>query len=411
MTSRASEHPDLDLLLSLHLMGGAAVFAFGLVFLLLGHPVAAACEGAFVACLLGTYAWLRTAGRGVAAIATFHIAVVFLDITGITLSLGGLVASGGFMVWGIISPLAAMMFLRRRAVLLASSAYILLLALSWLIVPTGSWVVPLRPELLAPFTAANLAGGSLLALLTLGYFLGKLRAEQQRADNLLLNMLPAEIAEILKHRPGTIAEHHAGASILFADIVGFTPMCRGLEPTRVVEVLNEVFSRFDALAAHYGVEKIKTIGDCYMVAAGVPRTDPRHAELLTAMALEMVQVAQLTEVDGQPLQVRVGISSGPVVAGVIGQRKFIYDLWGDAVNLASRMESHGATDEVRVTEPTWRLIEHAFAGESQGLQTIKGVGEVAVWRISGWRRGVEPLPILGAVLSAQASRTERAAAD
>jgi adenylate cyclase len=411
MAPRASEHPDLDLLLSLHLMGGGAVLAFCLVFLLLGHPVAAACEGAFLACLVGTYAWLKSAGRGVAPIAAFHIVVVFLDISSITLCLGGLVASGGFMVWGIIGPLAAMMFLGRRSVLLSSGAYVLLLALSWLVEPTGSWVAPLQPELLAPFTAANLAGGSLLALLTLGYFLGKLRAEQRRADNLLLNMLPAEIAEILKHQPGTIAEHHEGASILFADIVGFTPMCRGLEPTQVVEVLNEVFSRFDALATHYGVEKIKTIGDCYMVAAGVPRPDARHAELLAAMALEMVRAAKLTSVAGEPLQVRVGISSGPVVAGVIGQRKFIYDLWGDAVNLASRMESHGARGQVRVTQPTWQLIEHAFEGESQGQQAIKGVGQVEVWRVLGWRQGVESLPALGSLPPTQALVASRAAAD
>ncbi len=392
MTPRASERQDLDLLLNLHMMGGAAVLAFGLVFLLLGHPVAAACELVFVACLVGTFAWLKTTGRAIAAIATFHIVVVFLDITSITLSLGGLVPSGGFMVWGIISPLAAMMFLGRRAVLITSGAYILLLAVSWVVEPTGSWVVPLPDQLRAPFTAANLAGGSLLALLTLGYFLGKLRAEQRRADALLLNMLPAEIAEVLKHQPGTIAEHHEGASILFADIVGFTPMCRGLTHTQVVDVLNEVFSRFDELAAHYGVEKIKTIGDCYMVAAGVPREDPRHAELLAAMALEMVRVAQLTTVEGAPLRVRVGISSGPVVAGVIGQRKFIYDLWGDAVNLASRMESHGATNQVRVTASTHTLIAEVFDCSSQGLQPIKGVGEVEVFEVHGWREGVEPLP-------------------
>ncbi|MFH1463029.1 MAG: adenylate/guanylate cyclase domain-containing protein [Pseudomonadota bacterium] len=209
-------------------------------------------------------------------------------------------------------------------------------------------------------------------------------------------MLPAQIAETLKHRPGTIAEQHEGASVLFADIVGFTPMCRALSPTQVVDVLNEVFSRFDDLAQHYGVEKIKTIGDCYMVAAGVPREDARHAHLLAAMALEMVQAAQLTVVGGQPLQVRVGISSGPVVAGVIGQRKFIYDLWGDAVNLASRMESHGASDQVRVTAATQALIADSFRCTALGLQPIKGVGEVEVWRVEGWRGGIEPISALAA---------------
>jgi len=389
-----STHPHKDLLQTLHLTGGAAVVVFSATFWAMGLWLPAIIETLFAASLGITYAWLHTRNDGVRTIAQFQVFVVFSVTTGITWALGGLVASGGFMIWGIMAPLAAMMFLERRAVQLSSLVYILLLAVSWVFAPTGSWVTPLPSALVAPISAANLAGGSLLALLTLSYFLGKLRAEQQRADNLLLNMLPPEIAEILKRRPGTIAEHHEGASILFADIVGFTPMCRNLEPTQVVEVLNEVFSRFDALAAHYGVEKIKTIGDCYMVAAGVPRSDPRHAELLTAMAHEMVLAAQRTRVAGQALQVRVGISSGPVVAGVIGQRKFIYDLWGDAVNLASRMESHGAQGQVRVTEATYTLISHAFNCTSQGLQKIKGVGEVEVWQVIGWKAGVEPLPVM-----------------
>ncbi len=391
----ASAHPHLDLLQTLHLTGGAAVLVFSTTFWVMGLWMPALVETGFAVSLALTYAWLRARPQSAQSVAAFQVAVVFTVTTTVTWSLGGLVASGGFMIWGIMAPLAAMMFLERRAVLGSSIIYILLLGGSWLAAPTGAWITPLAPGLVAPFTAANLAGGSMLALLTLSYFLGKLRAEQQRADNLLLNMLPPEIAEILKRSPGTIAEHHDGASILFADIVGFTPMCRALEPTQVVEVLNEVFSRFDSLAAHYGVEKIKTIGDCYMVAAGVPRSDPRHAELLTAMALEMIQAAQRTTVAGHKLQVRVGISSGPVVAGVIGQRKFIYDLWGDAVNLASRMESHGAEGKVRVTETTHQLIRHAFDCASQGMQSIKGVGQVEVWQVVGWADKVEPLPALG----------------
>jgi len=390
----ASAHPHKDLLQILHLTGGAAVVVFSATFWIMHLWLPALIETFFAVCLGLTYAWLRTRSQGVRTIARFQVLVVFSVTTSVTWALGGLVASGGFMIWGIMAPLAAMMFLERRAVQISSLIYILLLAVSWAFVPTGTWVTPLPSSLVAPITAANLAGGSLLALLTLSYFLGKLRAEQQRADNLLLNMLPPEIAEILKRRPGTIAEHHEGASILFADIVGFTPMCRNLEPTQVVEVLNEVFSRFDSLAAHYGVEKIKTIGDCYMVAAGVPRPDPRHAEILTAMGHEMVLAVQRTSVAGQELQVRVGISSGPVVAGVIGRRKFIYDLWGDAVNLASRMESHGTQGQVRVTEATHALISHAFDCTSQGMQSIKGVGDVEVWQVIGWKAGVEPLPVM-----------------
>ena len=392
LTSRPTDHPDLDLLLVLHLTGGLAVLTFGAVFWWMGHTVAGAIEALFVACLVGTGAWLLRSRRGVQAVAAFHIVVVFLDIAGVSWSLGGLTASGGFMVWGIISPLAAMMFLPRPAIIATSGAYLVLLALSWLVQPTGALVQPLDPALQPLFTAANLVGGAALALLTLGYFHGKLRAEQRRADDLLLNMLPARIAETLKREPGTIAEHHDGASILFADLVGFTPMCRELSPTQVVDVLNEVFSRFDALAARFGVEKIKTIGDSYMAAAGVPDDNPRHAVLLAAMGLEMVRAARQTTVLGRQLQVRVGVSSGPVVAGVIGQRKFIYDLWGDAVNLASRMESHGATGQVRVTAATHALIAPTFECTCLGPLPIKGVGTIEVWQVDGWREGVERVP-------------------
>ncbi len=389
---RPVTHPDIDLLKTLHVLGGAAVLLFACIFWVLGYPVTALIEGTYAALVAATLAWLHVKGSGVRGIATFHIVVVFLDITTITYSLGGLVSSGAFMVWGIIAPLAAMMFLGRRAVSLTTAAYLALLTVCWWVSPSASWVKPIPAEMLAPFTAANIVGGSLLALLTLSYFLSKLRAEQHRADTLLLNMLPAEIAEVLKHQPGTIAQQHEGASILFADIVGFTPMCRGLAPTQVVDVLNDVFSRFDTLAEHYSVEKIKTIGDCYMVAAGVPREDPDHAERLAAMALDMVEAARETKVGGRSLEVRVGISTGPVVAGVIGQRRFIYDLWGDAVNLASRMESHGASGKVRVTRDTYERILHAFDCTCMGEQEIKGCGAVEVWQVLGYKPDVHRLP-------------------
>jgi adenylate cyclase len=392
MAASTDHHPHADLLERLHLMGGAGVLGFVLLFASIDHHVAAGIEAAFLVTLAVTWTWLRLTGRNVMGIAAFHIVALLFVVAALSWSLGGLMPSGCLMFWGILSPLSGMMFLGRRGFVVTSAIYLALILVLGQLDPSGPWVQPVSASLVGPLTATNLIGGSLLALAILYYFHEKLQLEQKRADNLLLNMLPAEIAQTLKHQPGTIAQQHDGASILFADIVGFTPMCRELTPSQVVELLNEVFSRFDALAAHYGVEKIKTIGDCYMVAAGVPREDPRHAELLTAMAMEMVELAQLTIVGDQPLKVRVGISSGPVVAGVIGQRKFIYDLWGDAVNLASRMESHGATNQVRVTASTRALIRDSFVCTSLGTQPIKGVGEIEVWQVDGWRGGVEPLP-------------------
>ena len=164
-----SPHPHLDLLLELHLMGGAAVVVFAATFWVLGYRIPALIETFFIASLALTFIWLKTRSRGVRFIATFQVVVVFLVTTSMTWALGGLLGSGGFMVWGIIGPLAAMMFLGRRAVLLSSVFYVLLLCSSWLLVPTGAWVTPLPSVLIAPFTAANLAGGSVLALLTPSY--------------------------------------------------------------------------------------------------------------------------------------------------------------------------------------------------------------------------------------------------
>lgn len=209
------------------------------------------------------------------------------------------------------------------------------------------------------------------------------------ADSLLLNILPDVVAKKLEYAPArVIAKHHPDASILFADIVSFTPLSAGLEPIELVELLNAVFSYFDTLADKYQVEKIKTIGDCYMVAAGVPTERTNHAEVLTQLALEMRQYVCTHDFEGKRLSVRIGINSGPVVAGVIGYRKFAYDLWGDAVNTASRMESHGQADIVQITKSTYELIKDSFDCEPRGCISVKGKGEMEVWHVvSAKQRG------------------------
>ena len=187
---------------------------------------------------------------------------------------------------------------------------------------------------------------------------------------------------ILRNEPQTIADHLEGASILFADVVDFTPMSASMTPIELVEVLNEVFSRFDLLVDKYGLEKIKTIGDRYMVTSGVPR--PRHDH---AQALDMRDHVERSEYGGRKLAFRIGINSGPVVAGVIGRKKFIYDLWGDAVNTASRMESHGHSSIIQNTRATHELIRDVFTCEPQGTVNIKGKGEIRVWYVTGKHAG------------------------
>ncbi len=220
------------------------------------------------------------------------------------------------------------------------------------------------------------------------YFVGQKNIFQEKSEALLLNILPKEIAAILKKEPRIIADHFEGASILFADVVNFTPLSETMTPTELVELLNEVFSHFDLLVEKYGLEKIKTIGDCYMVASGVPRPHAEHAEALTAMALEMRDYVNQHEFCGHKLTFRIGMNSGPVVAGVIGRKKFIYDLWDDAVNTASRMESNGQEGMIQITRATYELVKDNFLCEPCGMVNVKGKGEMEVWFVTGQKNNM-----------------------
>jgi adenylate cyclase len=207
----------------------------------------------------------------------------------------------------------------------------------------------------------------------LHYFVGQknrfyelLRVEQQKSESLLLNVLPEEIATQLKAGRQTIADQVEAVSVLCADLVGFTPLSTLLSPTQMVELLNDIFLQFDALAEQYNVEKIRTIGDSYMVAAGVPRSRPDHAQALARMALDMSRhIQSRPPYAGHTIDFRIGINSGPAVVGVIGRKKFQYDLWGDTVNTASRMESHGtgAGFRLHATRTNWsRMNSSVSAG-------------------------------------------------
>lgn len=226
-----------------------------------------------------------------------------------------------------------------------------------------------------------------------------LKLEQEKSERLLLNILPPSIANRLKEHPSgdrslgaAIAEHYDEVTILFADIVGFTSLATQLEPIELVNLLNRIFSTFDYLAERLELEKIKTIGDAYMVAAGLPTPRPDHAEAIAEMALEMVDAMQRfeTELDIN-LKLRIGINSGIVVAGVIGKKKFIYDLWGDAVNIASRMESLGEPGGIQVTQETRDRLQHSYLFEERGSIAVKGKGKMVTYWLKG-RQAIAPLP-------------------
>jgi len=380
-----AQHPQLGLLKLLHVAGGCSVLVFGLAFLVLGMPAPALVEASYGLFTFATLFWLAYTGRGFEAVVRLHVVLVVIVVSLVTLSLGGLVSSGIFIAWGLIGPAAAMMFLGRRAVVLATALYLLMLfaAAPLTLAPVPFWVQPPSPALLPALAAANIAGASLLVLATLAYFVRRMREEQQRADSLLLNILPADIAAALKLRPGTIAQEHEGASILFADIVDFTVLCGQLSAGEIVDLLNSVFSHFDELAARYGMEKIKTIGDAYMVVAGVPHSDSDHAQNAARLALDMRQAVTEHSFAGQRIDIRVGINSGPLIAGVIGRRKFIYDVWGRAVNLASRMETSGEAGCIQVTRATWELLDERFLCRPAGIKVLKGCGAVEVWFVVG----------------------------
>ncbi|NLP60143.1 adenylate/guanylate cyclase domain-containing protein [Paraburkholderia sacchari] len=220
----------------------------------------------------------------------------------------------------------------------------------------------------------------------------KLAVEQKMSERLLLNLLPYPIAERLKARPDLIADSipeiiadsFTDVTVLFADIVAFTPFSTHMAPEQLVAFLNEIFTEFDNIADHRGLEKIKTIGDSYMAAAGLPDPAPDHAARAAHMSLDMIDaLARINRRHGYNLQMRIGINSGPVVAGVIGRRKFIYDLWGAAVITASRMESHSVAGRVQVTDATRRLLGDRFLFEARGAIEAKGIGTLHTWFLTG----------------------------
>jgi adenylate cyclase len=307
-----------------------------------------------------------------------------------TVMVGGLRESSAVILWSLLAPLGAVALDRPGRAWPWFAAFVatvlLALGLAEVVRPDGA---DLPDGFVRTFDVLNIVVVSSVAMLLLVTFAQGRDAAQARVEALLLNVLPAEIAQRLQSDPNSIADHFDDASILFADVVNFTPLASGLDAREVVGLLDRLFTSFDELVDRYGVEKIKTIGDCYMVAAGVPTQRWDHAQALAELALEMRECVKrcLPEETGNDLRLRIGISSGPVVAGVIGRRRFLYDLWGDTVNMASRMESHGTPDEIQITRSTWQLLRDDFVTEPIGLVEVKGKGEVETWRLVGARAG------------------------
>ena len=305
---------------------------------------------------------------------------------------GGFVGSGAVGLWGILAPLGALVFNGARAGVRWFVAFVAVFLVSGHRGRAGRQRRSTFPAWFAStMIALNVTVAGAVVFGLLAQFvrqreeaLAALRVEQDRAESLLLNILPRSIADKLKADTATIADQFAAASILFADVVDFTPLSDRLQPAEVVGILDHLFTHFDLLADRYGVEKIKTIGDCYMVAAGVPTPRADHARVMALMALDMRDAMRSQDAVGHlGLEIRIGINSGPVVAGVIGRKRFLYDLWGDAVNTASRMESQGTPGQIQVTRATYELLKDEFELEPRGTVPIKGKGDVETWYLVG----------------------------
>jgi adenylate cyclase len=299
------------------------------------------------------------------------------------MSLGGFIGGSSVILWSLICPLGALLFDEAENALKWFLAFIGLVVFSGLIQPYLPFSSDLPATVIIFFFVINLFGVSGIIFLMLYYFNGQKNIFQEKSESLLANILPHEIATILKEDQHSIADHYENTSVLFADVVGFTGISEKLSPQELVSLLDTVFSAFDLLVEKYGLEKIKTIGDCYMVAAGVPSPREDHALALTDLAVDMRNYVSQNVIEGQNLSFRIGLNSGPVVAGVIGRKKFIYDLWGDVVNTASRMESHGQEGCIQVTRATYELIKEEFNCTSQGLIQTKGKGELETWFVEG----------------------------
>lgn len=308
-------------------------------------------------------------------------------------SLGGFENSSAVALWAFTCPVGALLVVGVRQAIPWFVAFAALVAVSGAIDPALAAGAPEIPTGVAvSFFVFNVLGVCLTAYVLLQYFvrareraLAELAVERARSERLLLNVLPASIAARLKLSEETIAEGFGEATVMFADIVGFTPLAQRLQPAETVAVLDRIFAGWDELAERHGVEKIKTIGDAYMVAGGLPVPRADHAEAIAAMALEMGAEAKRCAGEGLPLEVRIGIDSGPVVAGVIGRAKFSYDLWGDTVNTASRMESHGLPGAIQVTERAYGRLHERFELRRRGTIEVKGKDPMTTYLLVGRR--------------------------
>ena len=411
LRSAGVEHGDND---DLRLKKIVLLFTCGLMiaaagiwlvlYKMLGLPVSASLPFAFQLVSLATllvYLWTLNFDMFRAAQLGLFLFVPFV----VQWSIGNFVSASGVILWGLLAPVGAVLLYSARESIPWFFAYIVFLLLTGYVDYELAGMPPKGPQ--APlattvvFFALNFAAMSALVYSLLRFAFGErdkarlrqehahelLKNEQEKSERLLLNVLPAPVAERLKHSEETIADGFPAATVMFADIVGFTRIASRLDPVQIFALLNRLFSAFDALAERHGVEKIKTIGDSYMVAGGLNLAERDYCAAVADLALEMREVvAQEWTPDGQTLALRIGIATGPVVAGVVGTKKFIYDLWGDTVNIASRITADNQPGMIQVDARTYQQLAARYDFEPAQTLNLKGKGATPVYRLRS-RRG------------------------
>ncbi|WP_374686476.1 adenylate/guanylate cyclase domain-containing protein [Promineifilum sp.] len=379
------------------LMGGSLLLlpvavTWAALYALYHEPLAAGITLGYAAIMLGAMVYLARAGRRAPLGFIQWFCPILLPFL-LTIVLGGIAQSSALILGALMSPLGAMLYHNRDAATRYFVAYVLLIVVTSAINPYLRHDNNLPEWLILTLFALNVIIVSSLAFFQTRAFvhqrdnaLWMLRLEQEKSEALLCNILPESIAGILKNDQRTIAERFDAVSILFADVVGFTPLSTTVEAAEMVNLLNEIYTHFDNVVDKYDLEKIRTMGDGYMVASGVPTPRPDHAHALAGAALEMMDfLKSWASPRAAEIQFRMGINTGPVLAGVIGRKKFSYDVWGDPVNIASRMESHGQPGKIQVGRPTYELIKDDFILEPRGTIDVKGIGEMETWFLLGRR--------------------------
>jgi len=361
---------------------------WGLIYLAAGEPVAASIPLVYtLVSAVSIAAFARS--RAFRAFRALQLLFILLLPFLLQISLGGFVPASAVILWSLLSPFGALIFTDGRSAARWFALFIGLVAISPFI---GARPVNNLPEWLVMLLfVLNIGTVSTIVFVLLATFVRELAFERGRSEGLLLNVLPKPIADRLKRNPTVIADSYDAATILFADVVNSTPLTRDLPPNQMVTLLDEYVAHFDALALRHGLEKIRTIGDNWMGVAGVPVERPDHARRAALMALDILAYCQERRSNGgRLLEFRIGLNSGPVVGGVIGRSKFVFDIWGDPVNIASRMESTGLPGRIQIGPDTRALLDDEFVCEPRGPIEVKGRGSMKTWFLNGVRTAARP---------------------